>query len=46
MEEVTSENDLHEEYNKTTHISNNFSSYTDLTLIRLDSMRVVFFLVE
>ena len=30
MEEVTSQNDLHEEYNKPTHISNNLSSCTDL----------------
>ena len=30
MEEVTSQNDLHEEYNKPTYISNNFSSCTDL----------------
>ena len=30
MEEVTSQNDLHEEYNKLTHISNNFSSCSGL----------------
>ena len=30
MEEVTSKNDLHEEYNKPIHISNSFSSRTDL----------------
>ena len=30
MEEVTSQNDLHEEINKPTHISNNISSCTDL----------------
>ena len=30
MEEVTSQNDLHEEYNTPTHISNNFSSCSGL----------------
>ena len=30
MEEVTSQNDSHEEINKPTHISNNLSSCTDL----------------
>ena len=30
MEEATSQNDLDEEINKPTHISNNFSSCTDL----------------
>ena len=30
MEEVTSQNDLDEEINKPTQISNNFSSCTDL----------------
>ena len=32
MEEVMSQNGLHEEINKTTHISNNFPSCTDLIL--------------
>ena len=30
MEEVTLQNDLHEEINEPTHISKNFSSCTDL----------------
>ena len=41
MEKVTSQNDLHEEINKPTHISNNLSSCTDLILtLNLNKVRL------
>ena len=50
MEEVMSQNGLHEEINKTTHISNNFPSCTDLILtLNLNKVRLYqgrFFLWE